>query len=94
MVSVYVAFNATTPACCGVRGKYNFTWAAQCGQTGTVNGKSVTVGSCSDPASYITWDGIHLTDQANRLLTKQILGGKYFEPSSFSITNRCQVQPI
>lgn len=87
-------FKATTQSCCGIGGKYNFTWAAQCGLTGPVNGKSVTVGSCSDPASYIIWDGIHLTDQANRVLTQQILGGKYFDPSSFSITSRCQTQPI
>eukprot|EP00253_Pinus_taeda_P015288 PITA_15288 len=87
-------FKATTQACCGVGGKYNFTWSAQCGLSGPVNGKTVTVGSCSDPASYIIWDGIHLTDQANRLLTKQILTGKYFDPPSFSISNRCQIQPI
>ena len=73
MVSVSVGFKATTQSCCGVGGKYSFTWAAQCGLTGPVNGKSVTVGSCSDPASYIIWDGINLTDQANRVLTKQIL---------------------
>jgi len=87
-------FKATTQACCGIGGKYNFTWSAQCGLTGTVNGKSVTVGSCSDPASSIIWDGIHLTDQANRLLTRQILTGKYFDPPSFSISNSCQIQPI
>lgn len=87
-------FKATTQACCGLGGKYSFTWAAQCGLTGTVDGKTVTVGSCSDPASYIIWDGIHLTDQANRLLTKQILSGKFFEPSTFSISNRCQIQPF
>jgi len=93
MVSVSVGFKATTQSCCGVGGKYNFTWAAQCGLTGPVNDKSVTVGSCSDPASYIIWDEIHLTDSANRVLTKQILGDKFFEPS-FSISNRCQIQPI
>jgi hypothetical protein len=95
-------FKTTTQSSYGVGGKYSFTWAAQYGLTGPVNGKSVTVCSgsdpasyiISDPASYIIWDGINLTDQANRVLTKQILGDKFIEPSSFSISNRCQIQPI
>ena len=38
--------------------------------------------SCFDPASYISWDSVHWTHEANRLLTQHILTGKYFEPSS------------
>ncbi|KAH9300672.1 hypothetical protein KI387_012255, partial [Taxus chinensis] len=87
-------FKETTSACCGVGGKHNFNWSVQCGITGTLDGKSVTVGSCSDPASYVSWDGIHWTDQANKLLTQQILGGNYFEPSSFSLAKSCQLQPL
>eukprot|EP01018_Ginkgo_biloba_P002399 Gb_21378 [translate_table: standard] len=75
------AFKATTTACCGVGGKHNYTYAVQCGSTGTVEGKTVTAGSCLNPDSYVSWDGVHWTDKANKLLTQQILGGKFFEPS-------------
>eukprot|EP01018_Ginkgo_biloba_P002411 Gb_23543 [translate_table: standard] len=77
-------FKATTTACCGVGGQHNYNYAVQCGSTGTLNGRTVQAGSCSNPASYISWDGVHWTDQANRLLTRHILRGKFFEPA-FSI---------
>jgi len=87
-------FKATTSACCGVGGKHNYSYGVQCGTTGTIRGKKVKAVSCSNPASYIIWDGVHLTEQANRLLTQQILSGKFFEPSSFSISSRCKLQPL
>ncbi|GLJ30057.1 hypothetical protein SUGI_0594390 [Cryptomeria japonica] len=90
----YYGFKATTSACCGVGGKYNYDYAVQCGISGMIHGKSVKAESCSDPASYANWDGVHWTDQANRLLTQKILEGKYFEPSSFSISRTCQLQSI
>ena len=78
---INVGFKATTKACCGIGGKYNFQYNIQCGSNGTINGRPVKAVSCSDPASYISWDGVHWTDEANRLLTQHILTGKYFEPS-------------
>jgi len=86
-------FNATTKACCGVGGKYNYRYNIQCGADGTINGRTVKAVACSDPASYISWDGVHWTDEANRLLTKQILSGKYFEPS-FPLASFCDLQDL
>jgi len=83
-------FKATTRACCGVGGKYNYDYAIQCGSTGAINGSTVKAVSCSDPASYVSWDGVHWTDEANRLLTQQILSGKYFEPS-FPLASYCDL---
>ncbi|KAH9300673.1 hypothetical protein KI387_012256, partial [Taxus chinensis] len=86
-------FKQTTRACCGVGGKYNYMYSIQCGSSGTLNGRTVKADSCADPASYINWDGVHWTDQANKLITREILGGKYFEPA-FSLASQCNLKPI
>eukprot|EP01018_Ginkgo_biloba_P001294 Gb_16058 [translate_table: standard] len=86
-------FKATTIACCGVGGKHNYNYAVQCGSTGMINGQTVTATSCSNPASYVSWDGVHWTDEANKFLTQQILDGKFFEPA-FSISSHCDLQSL
>eukprot|EP00253_Pinus_taeda_P000661 PITA_00661 len=86
-------FKFTTRACCGVGGKYNYNYAVQCGSTGTIKNTSVTAESCPDPASHVNWDGVHWTDEANKIITQQILSGKYFEPA-FSIASHCNLQPL
>ncbi|GLJ29672.1 hypothetical protein SUGI_0585130 [Cryptomeria japonica] len=87
-------FEFTTRACCGVGGKYNYDYAVQCGSKGTINGQNVSAVSCSNPASYVSWDGVHWTDNANKILTQQILGGNFFDPANFSIASRCDLQPL
>jgi len=86
-------FKATTEACCGVGDKYNFTYSIWCGSSGNITGQTVKAVACSDPDSYVSWDGVHWTDEANRILTKQILSGKYFEPS-FPLASLCDLQPL
>lgn len=86
-------FKQTTRACCGVGGKHNYDYAVQCGSSGTIAGHPVKAVSCSNPETYVNWDGVHWTDRANRLLTKQILGGKHFEPA-FSIASQCDLHSI
>nr|ABR16067.1 unknown [Picea sitchensis] len=86
-------FKQTTRACCGVGGKYNYDYAVQCGISGTIAGHPVKAVSCAYPETYVNWDGVHWTDRANRILTKQILGGKYFEPA-FSIASQCDIHSI
>lgn len=90
---MHAGFNQTIRACCGVGGNYNYDANIWCGSTGTINGKTVVAKACTDPDSYIIWDGVHWTDQANKLITKAILGGKYFEPA-FSIAIQCDLQPF
>ncbi|KAL8087621.1 hypothetical protein AgCh_037682 [Apium graveolens] len=51
---------STLKACCGTGGRYNFNFRVQCGIS------SVPV--CPDPDKYISWDGTHLTQKANRLV--------------------------
>ncbi|XP_020272813.1 GDSL esterase/lipase At5g03980-like, partial [Asparagus officinalis] len=45
-------------ACCGGGGEYNFDVAKQCGFPG--------VSACEDPATRISWDGVHMTQRAYR----------------------------
>ncbi|GLJ30084.1 hypothetical protein SUGI_0594900 [Cryptomeria japonica] len=86
-------FQETTKACCGVGGNYNYDYAVQCGSSGTIKGQNVTAVACANPGAHVTWDGVHWTDEANRLLTKQILSGNYFEPS-FSLAKFCDLQSV
>lgn len=45
-------------ACCGGSGAYNFNMTAFCGAAGTA--------ACADPSEYVSWDGVHFTEAANR----------------------------
>eukprot|EP01018_Ginkgo_biloba_P013742 Gb_27654 [translate_table: standard] len=86
-------FSATTTACCGVGGQHNYDYSVQCGVTGIINGQTVKAVSCPSPSSYVNWDGVHWTDRANKILTQQILSGKFFQPA-FSIESLCDLKPL
>nr|CAB3471750.1 unnamed protein product [Digitaria exilis] len=60
-------------ACCGGGGgRYNFNLSAPCGMPG--------VSACKDPAAYVNWDGVHLTEAANRRVADGWLRGPYAQP--------------
>jgi phospholipase/lecithinase/hemolysin len=62
--------NGALKACCGDRGgRYNFNLTALCGMPG--------VSACADPSAYVDWDGVHLTEAANRRIADGWLGGPY-----------------
>ncbi|XP_060218488.1 GDSL esterase/lipase At4g01130 [Lycium barbarum] len=83
-----------TKGCCGYGGgAYNFNQQLYCGNSKQVNGKTVTAKACKDPQNYVSWDGIHATDAANKLTTYAILNGSYFDPP-FSLHHYCNIQPI
>ncbi|KAL6626960.1 hypothetical protein ACP70R_030686 [Stipagrostis hirtigluma subsp. patula] len=73
-------FNGTDGAlrtCCGgAGGKYNFNLTALCGMPG--------VNACEDPAAYVNWDGVHLTEAANRRIADGWLRGPYAHPPILS----------
>ncbi|XP_054776239.1 GDSL esterase/lipase At1g28590-like [Prosopis cineraria] len=56
-------------ACCGAGGAYNYNFLKRCGDEG--------VNACDDPSKHITWDGIHLTEAAYKLITRFLLKGSY-----------------
>ncbi|KAF8670572.1 hypothetical protein HU200_050598 [Digitaria exilis] len=66
-------FDGGLRACCGGGGgRYNFDLAALCGMTG--------VSACTDPSAYVNWDGVHLTEAANRRIADGWLSGRYAYP--------------
>ncbi|XP_019190879.1 PREDICTED: GDSL esterase/lipase At4g01130-like isoform X1 [Ipomoea nil] len=83
-----------TKACCGYGGgDYNFNKEVFCGNTKVVNGQTVSAGACEDPYNYVSWDGIHATDAANKLTAKAIFNGSYFDPP-FPLHHFCHIHPI
>ncbi|XP_020206023.1 GDSL esterase/lipase At4g01130 isoform X1 [Cajanus cajan] len=83
-----------TKACCGYGGgDYNFDPKAYCGNTKEINGSTVTATACDDPYNYVSWDGIHATEAANKLTTFAILNGSYSDPP-FPFQEHCDLQPI
>ncbi|KAI5073448.1 hypothetical protein GOP47_0011461 [Adiantum capillus-veneris] len=81
-------FEYTTRACCGVGGNHNYDYGVQCGSSNHVHGQYLTALPCVDPTTYLNWDGVHLTDRANRLLARHILSGSFFHPF-FPISELC-----
>ncbi|KAL8111517.1 GDSL esterase/lipase At4g01130-like [Apium graveolens] len=81
-------------ACCGVEGnKHKFNPQVYCGNTKVLNGRNVTAQACGDPHNYVSWDGIHATEAANKIVTEAILSGSYFDPP-FDFHKFCDIQPI
>ncbi|KAG7598566.1 GDSL lipase/esterase [Arabidopsis suecica] len=60
------------PACCDLGGPFNFT-------LGRKRGTQVPE-CCDDPSKYVSWDGIHMTEAAYRLMAEGILKGPYAIP--------------
>ncbi|OAP18549.1 hypothetical protein AXX17_AT1G29050 [Arabidopsis thaliana] len=60
------------PACCALGGPFNFT-------LGRKRGTQVPE-CCDDPSKYVSWDGVHMTEAAYRLMAEGILKGPYAIP--------------
>ncbi|TKW20105.1 hypothetical protein SEVIR_4G063800v4 [Setaria viridis] len=72
-----------TKACCGYGGgAYNFNQNVYCGNSKTVNGQTVTATACGDPQNYVSWDGIHATEAANKIIASAVISGSYSYPPS------------
>ncbi|KAJ1282001.1 hypothetical protein BS78_03G016500 [Paspalum vaginatum] len=63
-------------ACCGGGGPYNFDLTALCGMPG--------VSALDPPSAYVSWDGVHLTEAANRRIADGWLTGPYAHPPILS----------
>nr|BAK05927.1 predicted protein [Hordeum vulgare subsp. vulgare] len=64
--------DSTHKACCGAGGKYNYDERQMCGVEGTV--------ACADPSTYVSWDGIHMTQAAYKAMFRLIYHGRYLQP--------------
>jgi hypothetical protein len=38
------------------------------------------VSACKEPSTYVNWDGVHLTESANRHIAISWLDGQYVDP--------------
>ncbi|KAG9137353.1 hypothetical protein Leryth_026925 [Lithospermum erythrorhizon] len=87
-------FQEGTKACCGLGGgTYNYNPEVSCGTTKLINGQNVTATACDDPQNYVDWDGVHITEAANKQLAYAILNGSYSDPP-FKFSDYCEVQPL
>jgi len=81
-------------ACCGHGGKYNYNRQLGCGAKRTVGGKEILVGkSCKDPSEWISWDGVHYTQAANKWIFDRIVDGSFSDPP-VPLKMACQRQPV
>lgn len=63
----------TRAACCGAGGgDYNFQVRAMCGAPGA--------GACADPAAYVSWDGVHMTQHAYGVMAEMLYRGGLADP--------------
>lgn len=78
--------NGGLKACCGGGGPYNYNSWAECGFP--------NASVCDQPDTYVSWDGIHLTEAAYRLISKNLFQGPYTTPqfNSFCPTLTSQVR--
>ncbi|KAL5552783.1 hypothetical protein UlMin_040184 [Ulmus minor] len=74
--------------CCGKQGDS----VVHCGMKAVVDGKEVYGQPCSEPAKYISWDGVHFTHAANQWVAHRILNGSFSDPP-FPINQVCQKHP-
>ncbi|XP_038905602.1 GDSL esterase/lipase At5g14450-like isoform X2 [Benincasa hispida] len=72
--------------CCGYHEGNNHVW---CGNRKIINGSEVYGGSCDDPSKFISWDGVHYTEAANRWIANQIVKGSFSDPQ-IPITHACR----
>ncbi|KAL9997497.1 putative sinapine esterase [Helianthus debilis subsp. tardiflorus] len=69
--------NETLKACCGCGGPFNFDSTMKCGDL------CKTV--CDEPNMYVSWDGVHLTEGAYKLLFKSLFQGSFTTPEFYSV---------
>ncbi|KAH6775473.1 hypothetical protein C2S52_013034 [Perilla frutescens var. hirtella] len=52
-------------ACCGIGGRYNYNMSRMCGYRG--------VPVCPDSDRYVSWDGVHMTQQGYKIMAGWLL---------------------
>ncbi|GJY70299.1 GDSL esterase/lipase-like protein, partial [Tanacetum coccineum] len=62
-----------------------------CGNSVTVNGTTVLSDACTNPETYVSWDGIHMTEAANLWVANHVLNGSLSDPP-IPVTHACYKQ--
>jgi phospholipase/lecithinase/hemolysin len=74
-------FKEPLRACCGHGGKYNYNLHIGCGAKVKIDGKEILIAKpCKDPSVVVNWDGVHLTQAANKWVFEQIVDGSFSDP--------------
>ncbi|KAL6841773.1 hypothetical protein ACP4OV_028285 [Aristida adscensionis] len=64
---------AALEACCGGGGPYNANVSLDCSDAGAAR--------CADPSGRVSWDGLHMTEAAHRVMARRVLDdGEVAEP--------------
>jgi len=76
---LFAGFEQPIMACCGYGGPpFNYDSRVSCGLTTTIsNGTTITAKGCNDSGVYVSWDGTHYTEAANKYVASQILTRNY-----------------
>ncbi|KAJ0682979.1 putative sinapine esterase [Helianthus annuus] len=72
--------NGVLKACCGGGGPYNYNASIRCGDASTI--------LCDEPDKSVSWDGVHLTEAAYKLIFKSLFQGQYTTPEFYSLCPR------
>nr|GEX12022.1 GDSL esterase/lipase At4g01130-like [Tanacetum cinerariifolium] len=82
ILQTYIAgLKYSTVACCGNGGgSHNFNPKVFCGNTKFIDGQNLTASACDDPENYVSWDGIHITEAASKIVVDSILGSGFTDP--------------
>lgn len=75
--------------CCGYHERYDHIW---CGNKGKVNNTEIYGGPCPNPATAVSWDGVHYTEAANKHVADRTLGGGLLTDPPVPITRACYRQ--
>ncbi|VVA94417.1 unnamed protein product [Arabis nemorensis] len=69
-------FKRSCVSCCGHGGKYNYNKHIWCGKKEILKGKEIYIGKpCDEPDKAVVWDGVHLTQAANKFIFDKIVPG-------------------
>ncbi|GJN07454.1 hypothetical protein PR202_ga25287 [Eleusine coracana subsp. coracana] len=77
VTAIVNGFSNPLETCCGAGGgKYNFDFA-RCGMPGATT-------ACHNPSARLSWDGVHPTEAANKIVADSWLNGPYCTPPILS----------
>ncbi|OEL14004.1 Sinapine esterase, partial [Dichanthelium oligosanthes] len=71
-----VGASAALDACCGGPGLHNANFTVHCSEAAAV--------LCPDPSRYVSWDGLHFTEAAYRVMAGGMLDGPFATPAIMS----------
>ncbi|KAI7734234.1 hypothetical protein M8C21_011547 [Ambrosia artemisiifolia] len=82
--AAYGFTNGALKACCGCGGPFNYNASARCGDESTI--------LCDDPDTYVSWDGVHLTEAAYKIISMSLFQGLFTTPRFYSLCHMTSTQ--